>query len=50
VAIALAVTGAVSARLGSASIARAVVRLVGGGAAAMAVTFAIGQLAGATMG
>ena len=50
VVIALAVTGAVSARLGSASIARAVVRLVGGGAAAMAVTFAIGQLAGATMG
>ena len=44
---ALAVTGAVSARLGSASIARAVARLVGGGAAAMAVTFAIGQLASA---
>lgn len=50
VVIALAMTGAVSARLGSASIARAVVRLVGGGAAAMAVTFGIGQLAGATIG
>lgn len=45
----LAVTGAVSARLGSAHVGRAVVRLVAGGALAMAVTFAIGQFVGATV-
>ncbi|MFC7530105.1 VIT family protein [Actinoplanes sp. GCM10030250] len=49
VVVALAVTGAISAKMGSASIARAVVRLVGGGAAAMAVTFGIGKLIGATI-
>ena len=46
---ALALTGAVSARLGSARIGRAVARLVAGGALAMAVTFGIGQLVGASM-
>jgi VIT1/CCC1 family predicted Fe2+/Mn2+ transporter len=50
VVLALAMTGAVSARLGSARIGRAVARLVGGGAAAMAVTFGIGQLVGAAVG
>ena len=48
--LALALTGAVSARLGSAGITRAVVRLVGGGALAMAVTFGIGQTVGAAVG
>ena len=46
--LALAITGAVSARLGGARIAQAVVRLVLGGAAAMAVTYGIGTLVGAT--
>ncbi|WP_285474102.1 VIT1/CCC1 transporter family protein [Actinoplanes sp. NBRC 101535] len=50
VVVALAVTGAVSAVLGSAGVARAVARLVGGGALAMAVTFGIGQLVGAAVG
>jgi VIT1/CCC1 family predicted Fe2+/Mn2+ transporter len=49
VVMALALTGAVSARLGSASVGRAMVRLVGGGALAMAVTFGIGQLVGASI-
>jgi VIT1/CCC1 family predicted Fe2+/Mn2+ transporter len=44
--LALALTGAVSARLGGSPVARAVVRLVAGGAIAMAVTFAIGALVG----
>jgi VIT1/CCC1 family predicted Fe2+/Mn2+ transporter len=48
--LALAVTGAVSAKLGSARIARAVARLVAGGALAMAVTFGIGTLVGAGVG
>jgi VIT1/CCC1 family predicted Fe2+/Mn2+ transporter len=47
--VALAVTGVVSARLGSAGVGRAVVRLVGGGALAMAVTFGVGQLVGANV-
>jgi vacuolar iron transporter family protein len=47
--LALALTGALSARLGSAGVGRAVARLVVGGAAAMAVTFGIGQLVGATV-
>lgn len=42
--IALALTGAVSARLGSAPSRPAVVRLVVGGALAMSVTYGIGQL------
>ncbi|WP_433605986.1 VIT1/CCC1 transporter family protein [Dactylosporangium sp. CA-139114] len=46
VVLALAATGAVSARLGSAGVGRAVARLVVGGALAMAVTFGIGQLVG----
>ena len=49
VVLALVATGAVSARLGSAGVGRAVARLVTGGALAMAVTFAIGQFVGATV-
>ncbi len=45
--LALVLTGVISARLGGAPQGRAVARLVVGGAAAMAVTFALGQLAGA---
>ncbi|MGX6607952.1 VIT1/CCC1 transporter family protein [Micromonosporaceae bacterium Da 78-11] len=48
--VALAITGAVSAKLGSAGIPRAVLRLVAGGALAMAVTFGVGQLVGGTAG
>ena len=44
--IALAITGAVSARLGSAKVGPAVVRLMVGGGFAMAVTYAIGRLLG----
>ncbi|ATL66057.1 VIT1/CCC1 transporter family protein [Nocardia terpenica] len=44
--IALALTGSVSARLGGSSRGRAVVRVVIGGALAMAITYGIGQLAG----
>ncbi|APB01161.1 VIT1/CCC1 transporter family protein [Nocardia seriolae] len=44
--LALAVTGSVSARLGGANPQRAVLRVVLGGALAMAVTYGIGQLAG----
>ena len=44
--LALAGTGYLSARLGSAAVGRAVLRLVAGGALAMAVTFGIGQLVG----
>ncbi|WP_091240264.1 VIT1/CCC1 transporter family protein [Klenkia soli] len=44
--LALALTGAVSARLGGSRTGRAVVRLVAGGAVAMAVTYAIGALVG----
>ncbi|WP_433088237.1 VIT1/CCC1 transporter family protein [Dactylosporangium sp. CA-052675] len=50
VVLALAATGAVSARLGSAGVGRAVARLVVGGALAMAVTFGIGQLVGTATG
>lgn len=49
VVLALAITGSVSARLGGARRLRAVVRLVVGGALAMAVTFGIGALLGATV-
>lgn len=48
--LALATTGVVSAKLGSARVGRAVARLVGGGILAMAVTFGIGQLVGASAG
>lgn len=46
VALALAVTGAVSARLGRAPAAPAVARNVGGGLLAMAITFGLGSLVG----
>ena len=45
--LALALTGSVSAGLGGANRNRAIIRIVAGGAAAMAVTFGIGQLVGA---
>ena len=44
--IALAFAGAVSARLGASSIRRAVVRILIGGAAGLALTYAIGHLFG----
>jgi len=50
VVVGLAVTGAVSARLGKASTSRAVTRVVVGGVAAMAVTYAIGSLVGTQLG
>ena len=50
VVLALAMTGAISAKLGSAPVGRAVARLVGGGTVAMAVTFGIGQSVGAIVG
>ncbi|MDP3969324.1 MAG: VIT family protein [Nocardioides sp.] len=46
VVLALAVTGSVSAHLGGASKCRAVARTVGGGLAAMTITYAIGLLVG----
>lgn len=46
VAIALAVTGSVSARLGSAPVRRAVLRNVAGGLLAMGVTYLLGTVAG----
>jgi vacuolar iron transporter family protein len=46
VAIALAVTGSVSARLGSAPVGRAVLRNIAGGLLAMAVTYLLGGLVG----
>ena len=48
--VALAGLGAWSARLGGAPMARAVVRVVCGGALAMALTAGIGYLFGATFG
>jgi VIT1/CCC1 family predicted Fe2+/Mn2+ transporter len=44
--LALALTGSISARLGGAPGRPAMTRIVIGGAIAMAVTYAIGQLAG----
>ena len=44
--LALAITGAISARLGHARRGRAMVRVVVGGALAMVVTYAIGRLLG----
>jgi len=49
VVLALAITGSVSAALGKAKRARAVMRVVVGGALAMIVTFGIGQLLGASV-
>ena len=48
--VALAATGYLSARLGSARPGRAVARLVIGGAAGMAVTYGIGTLVGTAVG
>ncbi|MCL3862928.1 VIT family protein [Actinotalea sp. K2] len=48
--VALALTGSISARLGHARRMRAVVRLLAGGALAMAVTWAIGALLGVAVG
>ena len=48
--IGLVVTGVVSATLGGSPKGAAVVRLVGGGALAMVVTFGIGQLLGTAVG
>ena len=50
VGVALAITGWVSARLGYGRAGRAVVRNVGGGVLAMAVTYAIGALLGTQIG
>jgi VIT1/CCC1 family predicted Fe2+/Mn2+ transporter len=44
--IALALTGALSAKVGSANILRAIVRVVVGGALAMIVTYSVGKLSG----
>ena len=48
--LALASTGWVAARLGGAKPLRPVLRVTAGGALAMAITFAIGNLVGATIG
>ena len=48
--VGLTVTGAISAELGQSPKLRAVARLVGGGALAMAVTFAIGEALGTAVG
>ncbi|TKV62259.1 VIT family protein [Nakamurella flava] len=50
VAVALAITGALSARLGKAPVGRAVVRNVAGGLLAMGVTHLLGGLAGGVIG
>ncbi|MGB4966377.1 MAG: VIT family protein [Microgenomates group bacterium] len=46
VVFALAITGTVSAKIGGASVTRAVVRVVSGGVLAMAITYGIGTLFG----
>lgn len=48
--VALALTGALSAKLGEAPVARSVTRIVVGGTIALAATFAIGSLFGANVG
>lgn len=48
--VALALTGALSAKLGEAPVARSVTRIVVGGTMALAATFAIGSLFGANVG
>jgi VIT1/CCC1 family predicted Fe2+/Mn2+ transporter len=48
--VTLAGTGVLSARLGAAPVWRAVLRLVGGGAAALAVTYAVGEVLGFAVG
>ena len=47
--IILAITGALSARIGEANVARAIVRVVFGGALAMAITYVVGLLFGITV-
>jgi VIT1/CCC1 family predicted Fe2+/Mn2+ transporter len=47
--VALVLTGSISARLGGAKRGRAVARVVAGGALAMAITYAIGALVGASI-
>ena len=47
--LALALTGAVSARLGRSSVRPAVVRNMAGGALAMVVTWGIGNLIGVSL-
>ncbi|MFC5380693.1 VIT1/CCC1 transporter family protein [Aquipuribacter nitratireducens] len=49
VVVALCVTGTVSARLGGAPVAPAVLRVVGVGVLAMALTFAVGSLVGGAL-
>lgn len=44
--VALGAAGAVSARIGASDVRRAVLRVVLGGAAGLALTYAIGQLFG----
>jgi VIT1/CCC1 family predicted Fe2+/Mn2+ transporter len=46
VALALLLTGAISARLGQADVRRAILRTVGGGLLAMAITYGVGTLVG----
>ena len=48
--IALAITGWVSARLGGANPVRPTLRVIVGGALAMAITFGIGHLIGGAVG
>lgn len=48
--VALATTGSASARLGGAKPLRPTLRVIVGGALAMAITFGIGRLVGATLG
>jgi VIT1/CCC1 family predicted Fe2+/Mn2+ transporter len=50
VAVALALTGYVSARLGQADVRRAMLRNVAGGLLAMVVTYLIGQAVGTKVG
>ncbi len=47
--LALVLTGSLSARLGGSPVGRAVVRVVVGGALAMAITYAVGKLVGTTL-
>ena len=48
--VALALTGALSARLGGSNVRRAVLRLVIGGALGLAFTYSIGRLFGTAIG
>lgn len=47
--VALIITGWISARLGGSPASRAILRIVGGGVVALAVTYAIGALLGVTI-